>query len=116
MTADEAIRELLQTSTDVREAAILDAVGTLVAWSPGEVGSGLSAAADALWNAAAARAAALADPPLDHVVVEDFAGAVVIVAAAGRRIVALTSPRPAIGLLLFDLRMCLGDAFAEAVA
>ena len=33
--------------------------------------------------------------------------------AHGGRIVAVTGPRPAVGLLLFDLRTCLGDAFAE---
>ena len=40
------------------------------------------------------------------------AGAVAVVAAHGHRIAALTGPDPAVGLLLFDLRTCLGDAFA----
>jgi hypothetical protein len=45
--------------------------------------------------------------------VQDTNGAVAMLAAHGRRIAAVTGPRPAVGLLLFDLRTCLGDAFAE---
>ncbi len=39
-------------------------------------------------------------------------GAVAAVEAHGHRAVAVTGPRPAVALLLFDLRTCLGDAFA----
>ncbi|MFA4966477.1 MAG: hypothetical protein WC709_12710, partial [Thermoleophilia bacterium] len=63
--------------------------------------------------AAAARAAGLGDAGLDHIIVHEGAGAVAMVAAHGRRIAAVTGPRPAVGLLLFDLRTCLSDAFAE---
>ena len=39
-------------------------------------------------------------------------GVVAAVEAYGHRAVAVTGPRPAVALLLFDLRTCLGDAFA----
>ena len=45
-------------------------------------------------------------------VVQDGDGAVAMVAAHGHRIVGFTGPQPAVGLLLFDLRTCLADAFA----
>jgi hypothetical protein len=54
---------------------------------------------------------------LDHVVVPIPDGAVAVVAAHGHRAVAVTGPRPAVALLLFDLRTCLTDAYAaEATA
>ena len=40
-------------------------------------------------------------------------GVVAVVATHGRRAVAVTGPRPAVALLLFDLRTCLGDAFGS---
>jgi hypothetical protein len=113
VTVDEAIRDLLALSTDVRQVAVLGPGGDLLGTGPGAVASDLAAAAERLWAAAAARAAGLGDAALDHVVVHGGAGAVAMVAAHGRRIAAVTGPRPAVGLLLFDLRTCLSDAFAE---
>jgi predicted regulator of Ras-like GTPase activity (Roadblock/LC7/MglB family) len=112
VTVDEAIRDLLNVSTDVQGVAVLGAAGDIAAAGPGTVAVDLAAGADRLWEAAGARAVALGGGPLDHVVVQDANGAVVMLAARGRRIVAVTGPRPAVGLLLFDLRTCLGDAFA----
>ena len=53
---------------------------------------------------------------LEHVVVPVAGGVVAVVEAHGHRAVAVTGPRPAVALLLFDLRTCLGDAFAAAEA
>jgi hypothetical protein len=88
---------------------VLDGAGEIVATGPGTLGPAAAEAAVALW-AAAVRCAGRAD--LDHMVVPAPDGAVAIVQAHGRRIVALTGPRPAVALLLFDLRTCLGDAYA----
>jgi predicted regulator of Ras-like GTPase activity (Roadblock/LC7/MglB family) len=112
VTIDEAIRDLLNVSTDIHGVAVLGPEGDLAAAGPGAVAADLAAAAGRLWAAAVTRAAALGDSPLDHVVVQDANGAVAMLAARGRRIAAVTGPRPAVGLLLFDLRTCLGDAFA----
>ena len=112
MTTDEAIRDLLNVSTDIQGVAVLSPEGTVAAAGPGSVAADLAATCGRLWEAAAERAPALGESPLDHVVVQDANGAVALLAARGRRIVAVTGPRPAVGLLLFDLRTCLGDAFA----
>ena len=111
MTADEAIRDLLDISTNVKGVAVLDAGGELLASGPGAVANDLGTAGTRLWDAAAGQALAAGAAGLDHVVVEDAAGAVAVVQAHDRRIVAITGPQPAVGLLLFDLRTCLSDAF-----
>jgi hypothetical protein len=111
MTPDEAIRDLLDISTDVNSVGVLGVDGELLASGPGAVASDLGTVSAGLWDAAAGQALATGATGLDHVVVEDAAGAVAAVEAHSRRIVAVTGPQPAIGLLLFDLRTCLGDAF-----
>ena len=111
-TIDEAIRELLDVSTDITSVAVLDDAGNIAAAGPAPAGDDAAPAVSALWEAAARRAAAFGESALDHVVVPGAAGAVAVVAAHGHRIAALTGPDPAVGLLLFDLRTCLGDAFA----
>lgn len=114
MTVEEAIRDLLNISTDIRSVAVLGADrGDAPACGPGAAASGLAAAADRLWDAATVRAAAIGDAALDHIVAQDASGAVAVLQADGRRIAALTGAQPAVGLLLFDLRTCLTDAFAE---
>ena len=112
MTVDEAIRDLLNVSTDIQGVAVLGPEGGVAAAGPGAVAADLAATAGRLWEAAVERAAALGESPLGHVVVQDANGAMAMLAARGRRIAAVTGPRPAVGLLLFDLRTCLGDAFA----
>jgi hypothetical protein len=112
VNVDEAIRDLLNISTDIRSVAVLGPECETIAWGPGAVSSGLAAAADRLWDAASACATAT-DAALDHIVVHDVDGAVAVLQADGRRIAALTGTHPAVGLLLFDLRTCLSDAFGE---
>ena len=113
LTIDEAIRDLLDVSTDIRSVAVVDEAGDVVAAGPGAAGRRCRARrSPRLWDAAAVAPARLATPALDHVVVPVSGGAVAVVAAHGRRIAAVTGPEPAVGLLLFDLRTCLGDAFA----
>jgi len=111
MTADEAIRDLLDISTDVQAVAVLGTDGELLSFGPVAVASDLGAAGTRLWEEAAGQAAASGAAGLDHVVVEDASGAVAVLEAREHRIVAVTGPQPAVGLLLFDLRTCLGDAF-----
>jgi hypothetical protein len=109
VTIDEAIRDLLDVSTDILSVAVLDEASSLVAAGPDAGAAAASVAA--LWDVAVIRADAPAGTALDHVVVPDETGVVTVVAAHGYRIAALTGPRPSLGLLLFDLRTCLGDAF-----
>jgi hypothetical protein len=112
MTVDEAIRDLLNISTDIRSVAVLGPDGDAVACGPGAAASGLAAAAGRLWQAASTHSVA-DGAALDHIVVQDASGAVAVLQADGRHIAALTGAQPAVGLLLFDLRTCLSDAFSE---
>jgi hypothetical protein len=89
---------------------VLDETGAVVASGPGAAAAA-PAAAGRLWDAAT-RAAQMGAAPLEHLVVPLTDAAVAVVEADGRRAVAVTGPRPAVALLLFDLRTCLGDAFA----
>lgn len=117
MTVDEAIRDLLSVSTDIRRLVVLGAGGAVLGGGPEGAGAEVSAAADGLWQAAveaAERGAdTAADARLDHVVVDLGDAAVVALESGGRRIVALTAADPPMGLVLFDLRTCLADAFPE---
>ncbi len=112
MTIDEAIHDLLDVSTDIRSVVVVEDTGALVASGPGAAGTAVVAAIERLWDAAGRRAGQLGDAALEHLVVPVDGGAVAIVSAHGHRAVAVTGPRPAVSLLLFDLRTCLGDAFA----
>lgn len=113
MTVDEAVRDLLGVSTDIRRLVVLDEGGAVLGAGPVAAGPGVSAAAEGLWRAAAQ----VADPDdptlLEHVVVDLDDAAVAVLEAGGRRIVALTAADPPLGLVLFDLRTCLADAFPE---
>jgi len=109
LTIDEAIRDLLDVSTDLRSVAVVDDAGALVAAGPGPAGADAAAAIARLWGAAGRHAG---ESGLEHVVVPVGGGAVAVVSAHGHHAAAVTGPKPAVALLLFDLRTCLGDAFA----
>jgi predicted regulator of Ras-like GTPase activity (Roadblock/LC7/MglB family) len=111
VNVDEAIHDLLNFSTDIRAVAVLGEAGEVIAAAPGAGAADLSSAAAALWQAAEAAASGREATPLEHVVVQDKDGAVAMLHDGVHRIVAVTGPQPAVGLLLFDLRTCLGDAY-----
>jgi len=111
LTIDEAIRDLLDVSTDLRSVAVVDEAGALVAAGPGGAGADAAAAIGSLWDAARRQAGGSGDAGLEHVVVPVSGGAVALVSGHGRLAAAVTGAKPAVALLLFDLRTCLGDAF-----
>jgi hypothetical protein len=110
-SVDEAIHELLSISTDITAVAVLGPGDEVLGAGPDPVSGGFPEAVRGLWDAAAR--ASGGDAPLHSVIVQDAEGGVAVVAAGGRLIAALTRPRPAVGLLLFDLRTCLSDACPE---
>jgi hypothetical protein len=99
-------------STDITSVAVVDDDGAVVASGPGSAGPDAAAAIGLLWDAAARRAGQFGESGLDHAVVPVPGGSVAVVSAHGHRAAAVTGPGPAVALLLFDLRTCLGDAFA----
>ncbi len=100
-------------STDIQSVVVIDDAGAVVAAGPGIAGADAAAAGERLWDVARRSAGALGGSDLEHIVVPVSGAAVAVVAAHGRRAAAVTGPRPAVALLLFDLRTCLGDAFAD---
>lgn len=84
----------------------------MIAAGPAAAGERASQAIGLLWDAASRRAGQVGDTRLEHLVVPLADGVVAAVEAHGHRAVAVTGPHPAVALLLFDLRTCLGDAFA----
>ncbi len=113
MSAEEAVHDLLSFSTDTRSVAVLDAAGEVVAAAPAAASAALAAAATGLWGAAEACASGSSQSALDYVVVQDPEYGVAMLREGERCIVALTGPKPAVGLLLFDLRTCLSDAYPQ---
>ena len=113
MTVDEALRELLSISTDIRRVAVLDESGALLASGPGAVGASAGEAARSLWEAAARRASSFGDRDARarRRSARRWCGG----GRGGERPPHRRAhrPRPALGLLLFDLRTCLADTFAE---
>jgi hypothetical protein len=99
-------------STDIASVAVVDASGDVVAAGPTAAGERAAQAIGLLWDASSRRVAQAGDAGLEHVVVPLADRVVAAVEAYGHRAVAVTGPRPAVALLLFDLRTCLGDAFA----
>jgi hypothetical protein len=114
VSVDEAISDLLAVSTDIRRLTVLDAGGAVLGAGPGRAGPEVGAAAESLWSAAVAAVGRDEGAPaaLEHVVVDLGDAAVVALEGGGRRIVALTAADPPLGLVLFDLRTCLDDAFS----
>jgi predicted regulator of Ras-like GTPase activity (Roadblock/LC7/MglB family) len=114
VTVDETIRDLLSISADIHRLVLVDHDGSIVAAGPGAAGDGVPLAADRMWAAAVATSdAGAAEAAVDHVAVDLGDAGVVVLEAGGRRAVALTSPDPPLGLVLFDLRACLADAFPQ---
>lgn len=113
MKVQEALGELLRVSSDVTHAAVLETDGTLVATTG--PAPGVAGAAGELW-AAAQRAAAEGAGALDQLVCEGPGGATFMVAEGDHRIVAITGRRPVAGLVFYDLRTCLRDAFGQEEA
>ena len=111
MSVDEAIHDLLNFSTDIRSVAVIDAAGEVLVAAPSAAAAALGSAATGLWGAAEACATGSGRSPLDYVVVQDPEYGVAMVRESERCIVAVTGPKPAVGLLLFDLRTCLTDAY-----
>ena len=111
MDAAQALSELLELSSQITAAVVLDADGASVASSSED-----AAMTDALAAATRELVAVAADlasggHDVTRVEVELVDGAFFVVSEGGHTVAATTGPDPTSGLVLYDLRTC-----AQAIA
>jgi predicted regulator of Ras-like GTPase activity (Roadblock/LC7/MglB family) len=105
MDAAQALRELLELSSQIEVAAVLGGDGAVVASSPeGKDATGLATAALEL-IAAASELGGQQDVSRVEIELED--GALFVVREGAYTIVARTGPEPTAGLVVYDLRTSL---------
>jgi Roadblock/LC7 domain len=104
MDATQALAELIQLSSQVESAVVLDASGALLASTDDADESLGRAALDLL--AAAAQLHAAGDE-VTRAEVELGEGGLFVLSEGGRTIAATTGPNPTSGLVVYDLRTCL---------
>ncbi len=118
MDPGEAIADLKQVSTQVRDVAVADRAGTLRAASD-TLGDSeareLARVGAELFDDAVAASAALGHGELSQLEIATPDGSLFVIAAGGRIVVATTEPDPTVGLVFYDLKTCL-RAVSEAVA
>jgi predicted regulator of Ras-like GTPase activity (Roadblock/LC7/MglB family) len=106
MEAAQALRELMELSSQITRALVLDADGTVLAASSED-----TAVVDALKASTLELVAAAADlgdegREVTRIEVELDEGAFFVVREGGRTVGALTGPKPTSGLVVYDLRTC----------
>jgi predicted regulator of Ras-like GTPase activity (Roadblock/LC7/MglB family) len=103
MDAAQALRELMDLSSQIVAAIVLDADGAVLATSS-EAATPL--AAPALEALAAAADLGSDGREVTRVEVELEDGAFFVVRESGRTVAATTGPNPTSGLVVYDLRTC----------
>jgi predicted regulator of Ras-like GTPase activity (Roadblock/LC7/MglB family) len=106
MDAAQALRELMELSSQIEAAVVLGGDGAVVASSSeDEAASGaLASAARELVGAASELGPKL---EVSRVEIELEEGALFVVSEGGSTIAARTGPEPTSGLVIYDLRTCL---------
>jgi hypothetical protein len=102
MDADAALAELVELSSQVREAAIVDGDGSVLAATAR--GAALAPLVAELVDAASTVRPG-AEPSRVEVALPE--GSLILVRESGRSAVATTVPEPTAGLAVYDLRTCL---------
>lgn len=116
MDPTRALADLVEISSQIRAAAILDADGTMMAstLADPEAARQLAEAATALWQEAERAAPPRPGARLAQLEASAREGSVFAVRdEAGRRAVAVTRPEPTAGLVFYDLKSCLRAIAAE---
>ena len=108
MEAAQALAELAELSSQVERAVVLRADGSVLA-STGADDAGEALARSALDLVAAAFELRATPSEVTRVEVELDDGAVFVLREGGRTIAAVTGPGATAGLVVYDLRTCLGS-------
>jgi predicted regulator of Ras-like GTPase activity (Roadblock/LC7/MglB family) len=106
MEAAQALRELMELSSQITNALVLDADGSLLAASRAAPGAAEALTASTLELVAAASELGSEGREVTRVEVELDEGAFFVVREGGRTVAAVTGPKPTSGLVVYDLRTC----------
>jgi predicted regulator of Ras-like GTPase activity (Roadblock/LC7/MglB family) len=106
MDAEQAVRELMELSSQITAAIALDADGNVLASSLEDSTALARLSAATLDLVAAAADLGSADRDVTRVEVELEDGAIFVVREGGTTVAATTGPRPTSGLVVYDLRTC----------
>jgi predicted regulator of Ras-like GTPase activity (Roadblock/LC7/MglB family) len=106
MDAAQALGELMELSSQITAAVVLDAEGTVLASSPDDSAMSGALAASTLDLVAAAGDLGSDGRDVTRVEVELEEGAIFVVREGGHTIAATTGPSPTSGLVVYDLRTC----------
>ena len=109
-TAEKALAELTDISSQVRSAVLFDGGGKVLASTlPAERAEGFAVAAKLLWEQAEV-VRGTDDAKLTQLEAATKDGSVFIVREAEQTLAAVTSPEPTAGLVFYDLRSALRSA------
>jgi predicted regulator of Ras-like GTPase activity (Roadblock/LC7/MglB family) len=106
MEAAQALQELMELSSQITAAIVLDGDGSVLASSSQSPTTPDSLKAATLELVAAAGDLGAEDGEVTRVEVELDEGAFFVVREGGRTVAATTGPKPTSGLVVYDLRTC----------
>ena len=108
MDVEQALAELMEVSSQVETAVVLDAAGTtLGSTGDRERAERLARAARELLAGEAELGPGGGERRLAQLEAATLAGSVFVVADGGRVVAATTAPAPTAGLVFYDLKTCL---------
>ena len=113
MDAAQALAELMELSSQITGAVVLDAEGSVLAVSSDEASVSASLTASTLELVVAAGDLGVGGRDVTRVEVELDEGAFFVVREGGRTVAATTGPKPTSGLVVYDLRTCAQAIDAE---
>jgi len=106
MEAAQALRELMELSSQITAAIALDADGSVLAVSSDDAAIEAALTSSTVELVAAAGDLGADGREVTRVEVELEEGAFFVVREAGRTVAARTGPNPTSGLVVYDLRTC----------
>ena len=107
MDAAQALRELMEVSSQITAAVVLDDEGVVLASAPEDPASSSRLAASTQELVAAAAGLGTDGRDVTRVEIELGEGGFFVVREGGHTVGATTGPSPTSGLVVYDLRTCL---------
>lgn len=106
MDAEQAVRELMEISSQITAAIVFDADGAMLATSSEDPAASARLSAATLELVAAAADLGSEPREVTRVEVELEEGAIFVVREGAHTVAATTGPNPTSGLVVYDLRTC----------